>query len=124
MRNGVLLAEDSPQNILNNFACQSLEEAFLKLCMQHGDETAIVNQKKVETMRPVQTIEGGDDPNANVTQKSSPYDSIAGKRDLERNYSEFELKKHGFLTKIQFTTKDRMSALLHKNFLQMIRQPA
>jgi hypothetical protein len=125
MRNGILLAEDTPQNILNSYACQSLEDAFLKLCMKHGvkDETEVVSQRKIESLKPGQTIDGGDDPNANITQKLPQHDTT-GKRDMERNYSEFELKKHGFLSKIQFTTKDRISALLHKNFLQMIRQPA
>lgn len=32
MRNGVLLAEDSPRNLLQKYQCMTLEDVFLKLC--------------------------------------------------------------------------------------------
>ena len=34
MRSGRLLAENSPQNLLNNYRLSSLEDVFLKLCMR------------------------------------------------------------------------------------------
>jgi ABC-type multidrug transport system ATPase subunit len=37
MRNGILLAEDSPRSILDKYGCQTLEEAFLKLCTKSSE---------------------------------------------------------------------------------------
>lgn len=36
MRNGILLAEDTPANIMQRFNCDNLEDAFLVLCQKHG----------------------------------------------------------------------------------------
>ena len=36
MRNGLLLAEDSPLNVMNRMNVDNLEEAFLRLCMRRG----------------------------------------------------------------------------------------
>lgn len=34
MRNGVLLAEDSPSNILSMYRTEKLEDAFLQMCLE------------------------------------------------------------------------------------------
>ena len=36
MRNGILLAEDSPSNVMNRMNVDNLEEAFLRLCLRKG----------------------------------------------------------------------------------------
>lgn len=33
MRNGRMLAQDSPDRLLEHYKCESLEDVFLKLCM-------------------------------------------------------------------------------------------
>lgn len=38
MRSGRLLAETSPSSLIQHFALPSLEDIFLKLCLQDGDE--------------------------------------------------------------------------------------
>lgn len=43
MRNGHLLAEDSPQNLLDEFECAKLEDVFFKLCqLDSHDENGSV----------------------------------------------------------------------------------
>jgi len=43
MRSGQLLAESTPQKLLERFQCSSLEEAFLKLC-ETQNNTVILNE--------------------------------------------------------------------------------
>lgn len=50
MRCGKLLAESSPQELLDQFNCSSLEEAFLGLC-QAQDSTMIANASEVQTIK-------------------------------------------------------------------------
>lgn len=47
MRCGKLLAESSPQELLERFQCSSLEEAFLGLC-QAQDSTMLANVSEVQ----------------------------------------------------------------------------
>lgn len=43
MRSGRLLAEESPNNLMRNFRRPSLEDAFLKLCMDEQRTESMVN---------------------------------------------------------------------------------
>jgi hypothetical protein len=125
MRNGILLAEDSPQNILARYEVASLEDAFLQLCMKHG-----VSDEADQNLRHVRAV------NNQITdgsEKIAATDSTAVKRrnsiDSDKSdaccggVGDIDCKK-SLMKKLQFTTKRRMKALLAKNFLQMIRQPA
>lgn len=47
MRSGKLLAQSSPQDLLERFHCTSLEEAFLGLC-QAQDSTMLENASEVQ----------------------------------------------------------------------------
>lgn len=47
MRCGKLLAESSPQELLDRFNCSSLEEAFLGLC-QAQDSMMLANASEVQ----------------------------------------------------------------------------
>lgn len=104
MRNGILLAEDSPSNILVRHEVENLEEAFLKLCMKRGvSEEAVEDDKpqnngfhmELERMDP-DHIESLDQPTTHITDT-------------------FKRKKYAWIT---------MRALFTKNYLQMKRQPA
>lgn len=127
MRNGILLAEDAPQNILSRFEVDSLEDAFLQLCMKHGvSDEADHNLKRVSTQHQPSRITDGSEksPNDNsVFKRRNSVDSdqsdtcCGGVGDINCN-------KKSWMKKLQFTTKLRMKALLAKNFLQMVRQPA
>ncbi|EFN69285.1 ABC transporter G family member 20 [Camponotus floridanus] len=53
MRCGKLLAESSPQELLNRFNCSSLEEAFLGLC-QAQDSTMLENASEVPAIKEIE----------------------------------------------------------------------
>jgi hypothetical protein len=128
MRNGILLAEDAPQSILTHFEVDSLEEAFLQLCMRHGvsDEADQNHLKQVKTFSNQQlqitdgsekSVEKSDLKRRNSIDSDKIETCCGGVGDITCN-------KKSFMKNLQFTTKRRMKALLTKNFLQMIRQPA
>lgn len=124
MRNGILLAEDTPQNILARFEVDSLEDAFLHLCMKHGvSDEADQNLQQVSALNPGQITDGTVKSNQLEAKRRNSVDSdqseacCGGVGDINCN-------KKSLMKRLQFTTKRRMKALLAKNFLQMVRQPA
>lgn len=122
MRNGILLAEDSPQNILSRYEVDSLEDAFLQLCMKHG-----VSDEADQGLKQVKALNGP----AQITEGKST-SGLKRRNSVESDQSDtccggvgdMNCTKKSFMKNLQFTTKRRMKALLAKNFLQMIRQPA
>lgn len=128
MRNGILLAEDSPQTILTRFEVDSLEDAFLQLCMKHGvSDEADQSLKYVNSHGQQHQITDGSE------KKASSDDSAVKRRnsiDSEQSdaccggVGDINCNKKSLMKRLQFTTKRRMKALLAKNFLQMLRQPA
>uniref|UniRef100_A0A182R677 Uncharacterized protein n=1 Tax=Anopheles funestus TaxID=62324 RepID=A0A182R677_ANOFN len=120
MRNGILLAEDTPTNILERFSCTSLEEAFLNLCQKHGpSEEADRTTHQTQTLR---AIAGAQD-----LKKVIP--ALATNEQKTKDGGGLFAEKRKPLTStikelVSFTSKRRMNALLSKNFLQMVRQPA
>jgi hypothetical protein len=120
MRNGILLAEDSPQSILDTYQVDTLENAFLQLCVKHGvSDEANDNLKNVDTYQ--STTDASDQQKSQRRRKNS----------IESNNSntpccgtDMDCSKKSILKRLQITTKRRMRALLAKNFLQMLRQPA
>ncbi|XP_053672048.1 ABC transporter G family member 20 [Anopheles nili] len=120
MRNGILLAEDSPTNILERFSCTSLEEAFLNLCQKHGpSEEADRTTHQTQALRAI--------VDAQDLKKVIP--ALATNEQKAKDGGGLFAEKRKPLTStikelVSFTTKRRMNALLSKNFLQMIRQPA
>ncbi|GAB0099833.1 ABC transporter G family member 20 [Sergentomyia squamirostris] len=118
MRNGILLAEDSPKNILTQFECSNLEEAFLMLSQKQG--------KSEEADSTLRRIESAHAPTEDVIvdEKSSPDDEFPLKSPLKRNRSFQESKRPGIVGKLQLTSKSRMKALMTKNILQLVRQPS
>lgn len=65
MRSGHLLAEESPQDLLEKYAMPTLEDVFLKLCMKDGSKrhtVAAANETPYNTVgRRKQTSQGGHD---------------------------------------------------------------
>lgn len=126
MRNGILLAEDSPHNLLNRYSADSLEDAFLQLCMKQGvSEEADQSLRRVDAMdnnrqQPLEIVGNNEKP---------PLDQVKRKNSIESNNTDtccadLNCNKKSFFKSLKFTTKRRMKALLAKNFLQMVRQPA
>lgn len=97
MRNGVLLAEDSPQKICARTRCDGLSDAFLQLCLDReimGDSQACVETQSDKTTIGVNQLVS--DPSEN---------SFIGNRR-------------------KIFHKNTMKALIHKSFIQIFRQPA
>uniref|UniRef100_A0A2M3Z376 Putative abc transporter g family member 20 n=1 Tax=Anopheles braziliensis TaxID=58242 RepID=A0A2M3Z376_9DIPT len=120
MRNGILLAEDSPINILERFSCSTLEEAFLNLCQKHGpSEEADRTAHKTHSLRAIGGVQD--------VKKIIP--SLTTANDKKPTDGGMFSEKGKPLTKtikelVSFTNRRRMNALLSKNYLQMVRQPA
>lgn len=122
MRNGVLLAEDSPDNIMLRFDSSSIEEAFLLLSQRQGDFDVVVsseiNSNRQQMSRATPT------PNK-VEQKKSSTDKLSlpcDKNDTQTANGDNSNVKNK--RKVFFTTRGRIKALMTKNFVQLFRQPS
>lgn len=136
MRNGILLAEDTPNNIMQKYGCDNLEDAFLVLCQQHGtSEEADTTLGRVGGQKFLTAAAAAEVPSVTTESSQSEKkvkdttttDAAAPanvKRKLKRNLSFHEQKPDSLIGKLTFTSQIRMKALLTKNLLQLIRQPS
>lgn len=148
MRKGVLLAENSPNHLLSAFNTTSLEDAFLKLCLQQGSDevaennTKTLQQKNLQKHPDVLVHSNDVNSNNNTTTTTVAITTVVDPKKTAVNSSEClnpETTKHVYrdstysndaerrpsiIEKIRFTSRTKMKALLAKNFIQMIRQPA
>lgn len=100
MRNGVLLAEDSPSAIVERSSSEDLSEAFYKLCTKQG----YVNEYDSEAHNDLRTD--------SVEMKSLP-SKIA---DVPGNFDDKIERRKDF----HFKT---LKALIYKSFIQVFRTP-
>lgn len=99
MRDGRLIAEDSPANLLRNFEVDSLENAFFHLCKQQEDFS-------LATSTPTASLNS---KGFSHTLHSSP------KRSLSRSKSIFPVER-----RVQNSSR-RLMALAEKNFKTLTR---
>lgn len=133
MRNGILLAEDTPANIMQKYGCENLEDAFLVLCQKHGtSEEADTTLGRVSGQKFLAAAEA-QSATTESSQNEKKEKELGGndgdtqtnvKRKLKRNLSFHEQKPDSLIGKLTFTSQIRMKALLTKNLLQLIRQPS
>lgn len=100
MRGGLLLAEDSPANILRRFQVDSLEDAFLALSKKQ--EIDIVDNENNIELREISSVQAVD------TEDNKKYNNT---ENLSNNNN------------LSYKTVIRMKSLLIKNIIQMSRQP-
>lgn len=143
MRNGILLAEDSPDNIMKAFGTATLEEAFLILSQRQGQSEEADNtlQKMLtdaSTAKAASVAATAEAARQSKDVADALEEGLGGKQlpklqvellsgqeqYLRRNMSFAEQKPPGFWGKMQFTSQSRMKALFSKNVLQLIRQPS
>lgn len=144
MRNGILLAEDSPENIMKAFNTPTLEEAFLILSQRQGQSEEADNtlQKMLTDASTAKAASIAATAEAARQSKDAAdaleegmmggkqlpklqVELLSGQEQyLRRNMSFAEQKPPGFWGKMQITSKSRMKALFSKNVLQLIRQPS
>ncbi|CAG9797343.1 unnamed protein product [Chironomus riparius] len=124
MRNGILLAEDSPQNILSHYEAESLEYAFLQLCVKHGVSDEV--HSKLQQISTISNSIAGDDKtvSTNEVKRKNSIESNDSNTACCTGVGDVDCNKKNLVKNLQITTRKRMKALLVKNFLQMLRQPA
>jgi ABC-type multidrug transport system ATPase subunit len=98
MRNGVLMAEDEPRKIMQINKCETLEDAFLKLCM---------NKQR-----------SGDRTFESAGVEMDQLDSV----DINENFNKDEEIKFIYKRRQKFHPKT-IKALLTKSYLQIMRHP-
>lgn len=139
MRNGILLAEDTPHSIISRHEVENLEEAFLKLCVKRGvseeaaieDDTSPGNeshynqgfelQERIEDVEVHPVVKENHNNNNNINNNNNnhlqnsvhPIQNATSQPDFSP--SSFKRKKYAWST---------VRALFTKNYLQMKRQPA
>lgn len=99
MRNGILLDEGPPQEIIMRHHCGNLEEAFLKLCVRQGSSDYV---EKLEKMQKKQELEPIEEQELKI---------------IENSLETFNFKKR------RFFCSQTITALIRKNFTMIIRQP-
>lgn len=140
MRNGILLAEDTPLNIISRHEVDNLEEAFLKLCTKRGMseddvDTEIANQQHCRELqmdnlemqdRTENHMNGNDKkivPLANNNNNIQNHNhNCATSQEQEQPIPPQPSSSHAFKRKKY--TWSTLQALFTKNYLQMKRQPA
>ncbi|XP_018343967.1 PREDICTED: ABC transporter G family member 23-like, partial [Trachymyrmex septentrionalis] len=98
IRCGKLLAESAPQELLEQFQCSSLEEAFLKLCNVQNNTITLNEAREVE------------DTSSDVLYKDQ------NQCELTKAISEYEA-----ISERQVSRLRRFKALLVKNGIQFLR---
>jgi hypothetical protein len=126
MRNGILLAEDTPQNILTTYEAESLEDAFLQLCVKHGVSDEANNQHHLQQVHTdsIKALTDGSEMKQEVKRKNSIESNDSDTVCCAGVGDNLDCSKKSLVKRLQITTKRRMKALLAKNFLQLLRQPA
>lgn len=106
MREGQLLAEDSPTNIMSKLQVNSVEDAFLKLCMRSS-----FNKKSIEFPEYCDNsiINGNDD---DTLYHESLHNNIINQNKQNSDNQKVTLKLHR-----------KMKALLIKNLISISRRP-
>jgi ABC-type multidrug transport system ATPase subunit len=108
MRNGVLLAEDTPRSIISRHEVENLEEAFLKLCVKRGVSEEALEDDKIQ---------------ANVMVAQPDNLELEERVDQNRNPTDEDATEPTLIRRKKFAWST-MRALFTKNYLQMKRQPA
>lgn len=113
MRNGLLLAEDKPINIMNQMRVDNLEEAFLALCLKRGVSEDAGELSHIETNNSSSNNNNYNTNELEMNQKSTARD----KSKTKFSHISEESKSNQFRWQI-------VRALFVKNALQLKRQPA
>uniref|UniRef100_A0A1B0G096 Uncharacterized protein n=1 Tax=Glossina morsitans morsitans TaxID=37546 RepID=A0A1B0G096_GLOMM len=116
---GVLLAEDTPENIMRRFEVNSVEEAFLILSQRQGDSDVIdVAQLPRSDYQAAPAICDGVEVIDSSTGKEN---SIKDQLEMEDSNKEDKMKA---LREWLYITRGRIKALMIKNFVQLSRHPS
>lgn len=104
MRNGILLAENSPEKIIRMSNCNDLNEAFLQFCVRQGR----VNEEQFEV-----------DSTRQYYLQSHELQPLS---DSEAFHNR-EMMPHNEIRKKKMFHPKTMKALINKSLIQVIRTP-
>jgi hypothetical protein len=134
MQGGRLLAEDSPQNVLNRFQLSSLEEAFLRLCVKHISSNFIEDHNHSQIKLYQDSAIDTETVNGKVTNdiKNLHNNNCITSNNSQNNSNSYNFDNGIHKTKaieednncLKSTFRRRISGLLMKNFVSLLRQPA
>ncbi|XP_061386051.1 ABC transporter G family member 20 [Musca vetustissima] len=124
MRKGVLLAEDTPENIMLRFEVNSIEDAFLILSQKQGDNDVI--EASLAQLPSQQQHHHNSNAICNGVEviDASSIMQPTEKSMSEKPPQQIEEEDNDNTKKCFFTTKGRIKALMTKNFVQLFRQPS
>lgn len=118
MRNGILLAEDSPTSITRKYQCESLEDAFLQLCLKHGESDEAGGAKRV------QTESNSNDKMQNIEVDTTDYEKEESIKETAVKSEVKDMHAGSVQRNFKYVPRQRMKALMTKNVIQIVRQPA
>lgn len=141
MRNGVLLAEDTPDNIMQRYEVSTVEEAFLILSQKQGVNDEVDNkqlqlppnlQKQsalVATGATALEIITSNDSCTNLDLNSNNIIKQINSSHLQDELKDAKAMKECGESKNSAIswwtmTRGRLKALMVKNFIQLFRQPS
>lgn len=115
MRDGVLLTEDSPKNIMRRFGAENLDEAFLNLCL--------LKQRGCEEVRIVETLVDDE-----MCEEENSIDEIDTAVDIKNKNKTGDIERinntvESFEKRKKFTLQT-IQALLTKEYIRIKRQYA
>ncbi|XP_028968797.1 ABC transporter G family member 20 [Galendromus occidentalis] len=112
MRSGRMLAEDSPERLLEDFHCETLEDVFLQLCLADKEERAITDPRE---MPEVIGEKNDDDTVASMEvqeEVSDPYPP-------RQAQTAFEAVKRHREALWEASSRERIVALVRKNIIRL-----
>lgn len=135
MRNGVLLAENTPDNIMQRYEVSTVEEAFLILSQKQGINDEVDNktlqlppnlQKQFTTNSTGLEIITSDDVCTNLDLNSNNIiKQINSSHNNEEPVNTKDCIDNTNSTSLWLSmTRGRLKALMVKNFIQLFRQPS
>lgn len=107
MRDGNLLAEDSPEVLLNQYSCDSLEEVFLLLCRGHGKFNLTDGRKPPKPKPSMITYQGAS------TSTHDP-SRLVGQRELKKRAKTLRERLLHFYKERNPNNLDKIDAIMIK----------
>ncbi|XP_065349874.1 ABC transporter G family member 23-like [Cloeon dipterum] len=118
MRGGRLLAEQSPESMLVQYNCDSLEEVFLKLSREQTNK----QQGAIQAENSAHAVPIGGQMDAEAVVEPTLESSQPGEEE-DFSYKQDESPQSGWKKNLKLSSSNIFKALLWKNFMWMWRNP-
>ncbi|XP_059488406.1 ABC transporter G family member 23-like [Neocloeon triangulifer] len=119
MRGGRLLAEQSPDNMLINFGCDSLEEVFLKLSREQTKN----QQNSIEAASSAHSVPIAGGPMEASVDPVVENKEVSPQEEEDFTYKQDESPQSSWKKNLKLSSANIFKALLWKNFMWFWRNP-